>query len=66
VSRLGTVLGGKVEAPSSAFEIFTSLDQELAAPDLDRHTANTAVKVLAVAISLSTAHIFSMREVPAA
>jgi hypothetical protein len=62
VSRLGTVLGGKVEAPSFAFEILASLDSELAAPDLDRHIANT-VKVLAVAISLSTPHIFGMREV---
>jgi hypothetical protein len=62
VSRLGTVLGGKVEAPSFASEISASLDSELAAPDLDRHIANT-VKVLAVAISLSTPHIFGMREV---
>jgi hypothetical protein len=39
VSRLDTVLGGKVEAPSFAFEISASLDSELAAPGLDRHTA---------------------------
>jgi hypothetical protein len=62
VSRLGTVLVDKVEAPSFAFQVLASLDSELAAPDLDRHTANT-VKVLAVAISLSTPHIFGIREV---
>jgi hypothetical protein len=49
VSRLGTVLGGKVEAPSSAFEIFASLDPELVAPDhLNRRDTADTVEVLEI------------------